>query len=279
MKSIRSIQVFAICILITLISCSAIKKVKQSPMDRLKAAISKGQDFASVGETFDGDLIFDDLRIKQTSHSVYINSELVFEGCTFTGSVHLNPADGHGLYFDKEVIFENCEFVGDVRITDATFSKRLQIGGCLLRRSLDLQRNSFSNTVRVDENEVGQDLILQYSRCHENLSAFGNSIGRHLSMQGVSVYGNTQLGNTTLNGSIDITNGHYHESFNMDYAKQGKKLLAGNTKFKGSFRVRDLDDFESADLSSSQVFGSFIFTTKNSIEPNLTNTQIVSNSQ
>lgn len=272
MKSIRCIQVLTICIIVTLISCSAITKKTQSPMERLKNAVAKGQDFRSVGETFEGDLSIEDLVANRTSFSSYINSELIFEGCTFMGNIIIKPVDSKSLYFEKEVIFEGCEFAQEVTINDATFSKRLQIGGNLYRRSLDLQRNTYLNTCRIDENEVGQDLILQYSRCHENLSAFGNSLGRHLSMQGISIQGKTQLSNTTLHGSIDISNSHFHEDFTMDYAKQGQKLLAGNSKFMSSFRIRDLDEFQSVDLSSSQVFGKYMLTTKNELEPNLKNT-------
>ena len=241
-------------------------------MARLKAAIAKGQDFKSVGETFSGDLTIEDITAVQNNFSCYISSELIFEGCTFSGNISLRPADTKSLYFEKEVIFENCEFKGEVQITDATFSKRLQIGSNLCRHTLELQRNSYQGTCRIDENEIGQDLILQYSRCHENLSAFGNSIGRHLSMQGISVIGRTQLGNTTLHGSIDISNSHFHEDFSMDYAKKGQKLLAGNSKFMSNLRIRDLADFESVDLSSSHVLGKYVFTSTSALKPNLYNT-------
>jgi len=270
-SKIRSIIILAL----GLLSCSAMKNTAKSPSERLVIAIQNGENFKSVGETFDSDLILDLLFPDPSSHSFYIKSELVFEKCKFKGKINLKPQAGRKIYFSKEIIFEGCEFEKQFKINDAVFNARFQMGANLFRQSLDLQRNSYNNICRVDENEIGQDLIQQYSNFHENLSLFGNTIGRHLLLQGTSVQGKAQLGNTSLFGSIDISNCHFHEDFNMDYAKNGQKLLAGNSKFFGRCYIKEIADFKSADLSSSEIFGKYLFSAKHDLTPEMTDTVIL----
>jgi len=272
MKTIRRIQYIIILSVIICISCSAIKTKKLSPTEQLINALKNGRNFSAVGETFEGDILLQSLTNDKDLYSIYLKSELVFHECIFEGEIDLKPKEGRMIYFNKEIIFEKCEFKNKVSITDAAFRSRFQLGGNLFRHSLDLQRNNFLSICRIDENNIGQDLILQYSKFNHNLSLFGNSLGRHLSMQGISVLGKSQLGNTSLYGSIDVSNCHFHEDFNLDYAKNGKKLLAGNSKFYSRCYIKDMEDFVSVDFSSSEIIGKYFFSSKDKLTPNMENT-------
>lgn len=273
MKTNRNIFSSIILVCIALISCSAVKKSHIMPTERLITALQNGDNFKSVGETFDGDLFSEWLnQAQRDNHSVYIDSELIFKECIFTGVFGLKPMEGRKIYFNKELIFEQCEFQKEVYINDAFFKARVQFGNNLFRESLDLQRSSFVSICRIDDNEIAQDLILQYNKFHENLSVFGNTLGRHILMQAASVLGSTQMGNTSLYGSIDISNAHFHEIFSLDYAKKGKKLLAGNSKFYSRCYIKEMSDFTFVDLSASEIYGKYLFSHKDGLIPHLDDT-------
>ena len=63
----------------------------------------------------------------------------------------------------------------------------------------------------------------------------------------------------------------------MDYAQKGKKLLAGNSTFYGRGYIKEIDDFTMADLSSSAIFGRYLFSAKNDLVPNTKDTILYRN--
>ncbi len=255
---------------IVIIACSAVIKNPTSPEEALLSAIKSGQNYTADGETFHMDLDFNQLFEDAGNMSVYVESELRFTNCRFDGKISWARQENRKLHFTKAVIFENCHFEEEVLINDAIFHAIFQAGKTTFAKSLDLQRNSFFLMCRIDECAFGQDLLLQYSKFHEDLSLFGNNIGNHLLLQGISVQGKTQLSNLELQGSADLSNAHFHEDFMMDYAKGGKKVLGGNSRFYSRCFVRSLTGFELVDFSGSFFMGKrHISSTDNKITPNL----------
>ncbi len=260
-----------------LIACSAVMKNPSSPEKDLLSALHKGENYTVEGQRFDLEIDFDRIFAQDSPQSIYVRSQLRFTNCTFKGKISWTRQENRKLHFLKSVVFEDCVFDEEVAINDAVFQSGLQIGKCLFRKSLDLQRNSFLLNCRIDESDFGQDLLVQYSRCHEDLSLFGNNIGNHLLLQAISVYGKSQLSNLELNGTVDLSNAHFHEDFMMDYAKGGKKVLAGNTKFSSRCFVRKISAFESVDFSGSYFLGKRIYTSDDdNIKPNMAGSYILS---
>lgn len=253
-----------------IIACSAVIKSPGSPEEALVTAIKNGQNYTADGKTFNTDLDFDQLFADAEEMSVYVESELRFTNCRFNGKIRWAQQENRKLHFMKAIVFENCHFEEEVVINDAIFHGVFQAGKTTFARSLDLQRNSYFLMCRIDECFFGQDLLLQYSKCHEDLSLFGNNIGNHLLLQGISVHEKTQLSNLELNGSADLSNAHFHEDFMMDYAKGGKKVLGGNSRFYSRCFVRSLSGFELVDFSGSFFMGKrHISSTDDKITPNL----------
>ncbi len=265
---------------VVLIACSAVIKKPSSPEEALIAALRNGENYISEGQTFNRAIDFNQIFEDEASQSLYIDSELRFTNCTFKGKISWAQQESRKLYFQKALIFEDCVFDDEVILNDAIFKGVFQIGKGTFRKSLDLQRNSFLLTCRIDESAFGQDLLVQYSKCHEELSLFGNSIGNHLLLQGISVYGKSQLSNLEIHGTVDLSNAHFHEDFMMDYAKGGKKVLGGNSKFNSRCFVRNIAGFDMVDFSGSYFLGKRIYTSvEDTIKPNMAGSFILTEAQ
>lgn len=255
---------------VALIACSAIQKSPASNDEALITALRSGENFIIEGKTFSKDIDFNIIFDTDQTSSIYLDSELRFTNCTFKGKINWSHQENRKLHFQKDVVFEDCVFEQTVTINDAVFNSMLQIGKSLFRHSLDLQRNSYRLNCRIDDNDFGHDLIVQYSRCHEDLSLFGNNVGNHLLLQGITVVGKTQISNLEVGGSVDLSNAHFHEDFMMDYAKGGKKVLAGNSKFYSRCFIRNLDAFDAVDFSGSYFLGKHMYSSvNNDITPNM----------
>ncbi|NNL93160.1 MAG: hypothetical protein HKO66_13050 [Saprospiraceae bacterium] len=265
-------------ITIGLISCSAMKQKPNNPSEELIQALLSGEDFVADGLTFNQPIDFDAIFVDRKNKSIYINSELRLSNCTFNEDIIWDRQGGRKLNFLKDVIFEECEFKKAFTLNDAAFKSQVSIGNCLFRNSLEMQRISSILKCRIDENDIGQDLILQYASFHEDLSLFTNTIGNNALLQSISVKGKSLFGNLSLNGSLDMSSSHFHEGLTMNYLSASKKVLLGSSKFYGSCAILYLKKCQSFDMSNALVLGKFQFNAEDeNLKPSMTNVTILEN--
>jgi len=250
-------------LLITALIASCMTSKNPSGIDNASIIdqLRSGANVIIKGQTIDESLDLNQL-LGPNESSADIRGELRLVDCIIKQPMTFKGENGRYIRFLDDVIFENCTFESSFVINDAVFDAKCQIGDCVFQESLDLQRNTYRFRLRIESCQIGNDLIMQYSRSYGDVHVFNNKAGRHFLLQGLSVFGKTQLGNSEIGGSLDISKSHFHEDFMANYLKCEKKVLAGKAFFHGDFALHSYKVNGEIDLKESTFMGEKGISTK-----------------
>lgn len=245
--------------IVILISCFSGKTIESDDRD-IYSGLRSGKALVVTNRTILSPLDFEKLfKDHELSHE--ITGEIQFVNCIFEEDVRWASRSGKNLVFRDDVVFRDCIFQKSFTISDARFDGRFFLTSSLIRNSLDLQRNTFQQRARIEDNEIGNDIIMQYTRVKDDLSLFESKAGRDILMQGMSIQGKTQMGNVECNGALDLSNGDFHEVFSANYVRVGRKVLAGNSRFFGDFSMNSLETAGTVNLEKSRAFSEYVLET------------------
>ncbi|MDX1685119.1 MAG: hypothetical protein R3275_07770 [Saprospiraceae bacterium] len=247
-----------------LVACTTSNGFNTNQSGGIIDQIRRGNDIVQIGTTISEAIELGDL-FSVHEQSFEVRGEWLFVDCTFEEDIIWKDSEGRTVRFRDDITFKNCEFKGNVIINDAAFEGNFKMLDCVVAKDLDLQRNTFFYPVRITGCKTGNDMTLQYSRFHEDVTFLDSEVGRHVLCQGLSVYGKSQFGNLSSSGSVDLSNSDFHENFSANYMSIGGKILTSNCRFHGDFSMNQFEAGGSVSIKNSRVMGQFLLGAKDSM--------------
>lgn len=239
--------------LITGVSACAKGSASVRTRGGLAEQLVAGENILIKGMTFSQDLDFSEiLEAAVTGTDLYqawCASNLVFENCTFRGSVGGSKDLDTGMqstFFTRNVTFVHCNFEEEVRFRKCTFAGEVRFISNTFYKEAHFEEASFRGQATFQNNHFFEDARFQNAVFHEPVTFYKSLFHRNAAFQGCRFNDHAQWSLVQILGYGDFTVTEFDRDFIFNYAECPGRLVFDHSFFR---KRADMIELKARDLS------------------------------
>jgi hypothetical protein len=239
----KLVQLLALCCLFLNVSCGNDNDTQTLTSDKVIKKISEGKSLLIKDKTIKGFLDF--TKVQKTDNklpvaAVYIESEIIFAGCTFEDSVaaFFNAGNMVRTVFNKNVVFYDCKFLKGAEFTQAEFAKDFSFELSNVEGKASFDGTDFSKGAVFASANFQDDCTFINSRFHGKTTFFKSLFKKAAIFQHIKFYEPASFWDSNFYGYFEFSDNRTFDAPDFMNAKFSDRVVFCNSVFTDGIKLK-----------------------------------------